>query len=220
MGTSPPAACSAVHTRPLSPPAGPAGLPVLIKGEVVWCGRGAGSVWRRPGDNASGDNISLVPAENFHPSPAPLLSNQLASGLWAEGAKDTFWLRWAGLGGAPPKPRPRSRPAPPSTGLVPATCVDHLPSYAVWRVGATFSFWAPRGLYFGAERKGGRGGEEGSGEGRGAGRAQIEQHLSVLTPAALRSPAPRVCLQTADGADFSPRDPIGISMLSVPPGSL
>lgn len=77
-------------------------------------------------------------------------------------------------------------------------------------------------MYFGAERKGGegRGGEERSGEGRGVGRAPIEQHLPVLTPPALHSPAPRVCLQTADGADFSPRDPIGIFMLPVQPGSL
>lgn len=91
----------------------------------------------------------------------------------ASGQEPSIHSGCGGRGGAGPHQSPGlgSNPAPRLAGLVPATCVDHLPSYAVWRVGATCSFWGPRGLYFGAERKAGEGrgskgwGGEGSGEG-------------------------------------------------------
>lgn len=127
-GTRPPAApCPAalVSAQP------------LIKEEVAWYMRGwcicVGRGRRGGRGKEAGGGISLVPSGNFHPSPAPWLSKQLASGQ--EGHR-TFSGHRQGKGRALAGQRQVASPSPglhsgaahgrPWAGVVPATCVDHL----------------------------------------------------------------------------------------------
>lgn len=175
----------------------------------------------------SGDNISLVLSENFHPQPAPLLSDQLASGLKGQGTlscggrgrglRRSGWV-WK-REGALPRPRPGAPLLGRSGGrLVPDSGADHLPGEVVWGWG----LGCQRFVLGRKER-----GEERGGEGEGRGRAR--RHPSVPASPAPHSPAPRVCLQTADSrllpqgpnwhfpAFCAALKPVTVTSLSPPP---
>lgn len=175
-----------------------------------------GEVW---GGEGAGDNISWVPSENFRPSPAPVRC--LTS--WPLGRRNRG--HFLAAGGASPQAEPLSlaegrhpaeawvlvpQPPPRVGGCGP--CHLRRPPAAPRGVGvgAAGLLWDPEVCTL--ERTGGE--RRGGGRGRGG---VLGWRLAVPAPPAPRSPAPRVCLQTADGAGFSPRYPTGIFMLSVQP---
>lgn len=185
----------------------------LIPGGVVWCRRWVGIVFA----DGEGKGLEITFFGFFQKT---FTHHQLpwCSASWPLGRRnrDTFWLP---AGGA----RPQAEALGLAEGRCPAQAWVLVPSTpraggsspchlcrppatpCCVGVGAARLLWDPEVCTL--QRTGG---EWRGGEGRG-------RRLAVLAPAALHSPAPGVCSQTADGADFSPRYPTGIFMLSVQP---